>query len=948
MPSTWLAAGFIDPLRLLWILLLLPAAFLFRRLAPRRPLLRLLGRAVVVALLVVALARPKHVEEVHHLGTAFVLDVSRSIPAAKREQALAQIERWFEKTPPGDQVSLVLFGDRPSVEVPFGRPRGKDSDAGFGARLDRIESRVVPKDSDLARAVEFVEGTFPEGVAKRIVLISDGNQTRGDLHQAAQALAASRVRLDYLPIEYAFENEVIVEGLTGSGRGRIGEPTALRATISAETPTDAEVSLYVNGRPAGPPEQVKLKSGTNVLRFSPRPTERGYLQYDLRVRAERDGNAANNVGRAGVLVGGSPRVLVVAENGQDERIADTLRDLGVTIERITPRDLPVHPGGYVDVDAVVLNDVPAYSLDELRQSALRDAVKELGTGLLIAGGPHSFGPGGYRGTALAEVIPVDLDATNRKSFPKGALAIVLHSIEFDSGNTWAVKICKSAMQSMNDDDVAGVVIYSMTGEHWLFPLTPLRDRDRLYSLIDGCSPGDMMSLHNSFGLIETAFNASDAAVKHIVVVSDGDPTMPAPELLDRLVAGHVTVSCICIEPHGPLGSRPMQTLATQGGGRFYELKPSLGELEDLPRLMLKEAATLRRASIIEKNFVPSILLPNSPMIRGFGSAVPPLGGYVVTSMRSGAETILLANEEEKDPLLASWYAGLGRVTAFTSDASSRWAKEWLKWGGFAPFWAELCRAVLPPSPEASGAAEVKTEGDQLRLAWDLRDASDAPIVKAAARAVVIGSGGEPVRFELLQEEPGRYVARTGAMPAGHYIVHFDAQVDGKRYDAREAAAIDYAPEERALASNIPLLARAASATGGKRLGPEDDPFKRDFDRVLAEIEIRSWIICAAIILLVLELADRRFGLAPAKRLRSAFARLRVRAPRPRPAPAAAASAPRTSPIAPPHERRGADLPPMPANEPAAPPSPAAKDTEPDHLDALKKARDQAQKKREWR
>ena len=34
---------------------------------------------------------------------------------------------------------------------------------------------------------------------------------------------------------------------------------------------------------------------------------------------------------------------------------------------------------------------------------------------------------------------------------------------------------------------------------------------------------------------------------------------------------------------------------------------------------------------------------------------------------------------DKDPLLVSWRYGLGKVTAFTSDLSGRWGKEWVTW-----------------------------------------------------------------------------------------------------------------------------------------------------------------------------------------------------------------------------------------------------------------------------
>ena len=66
----------------------------------------------------------------------------------------------------------------------------------------------------------------------------------------------------------------------------------------------------------------------------------------------------------------------------------------------------------------------------------------------------------------------------------------------------------------------------------------------------------------------------------------------------------------------------MQQLAADGQGRYYKVEMG-DDLQRLPALMLKEAATLRRASIEEKPFTPRVSLPGSPMLR----ASPPCRGW---------------------------------------------------------------------------------------------------------------------------------------------------------------------------------------------------------------------------------------------------------------------------------------------------------------------------------
>lgn len=900
-------------------------------------------RTLIVALLILAVARPRTFDRVEKVVVMFVLDVSRSVPTEPRGRALQQVESWFDRMPEGDRAGLVIFARRPALEIPLRGVRGRDDDAGMSARLQNLESRFELADSDLEFALGFAQGLFPDDAGRRIVLISDGNQTVGDLTGAARALQADGVRLDVLPIRYRHEQEVIVEGLRAPPVGRLGEPLQLRAVVSAQAPTTAEVQLAEAGSPMGDPMTVRLDRGTNVLRFSPTPAQSGALQYEVRVRAEGDGNPANNVGRAGVLVGGTPQVGVVSDAGRDERLADALEAAGINVRRMRPSELPKHPARFVGLDTIVLDDVPAFRLDEEQRLALKDAVKELGCGLVTVGGPNSFGPGGYRGTPIADVLPVDLDTTNRKALPKGALAIVLHSVEFDSGNTWAVAICRSALKGLNADDEAGIVYYDYRdGERWLFDIAPLGDKKRQFALIDKVQVGDMVSFHNCFKLAQASLAKSDAAVKHIVVISDGDPQVPTPGLMLALRGMLVTTSTICIAPHTPMDVKAMRELARAGGGRFYQLDPH-SELHRLPRLMLKEAATLRRASVKETPFTPITLLPSSPLLRGV-DAWPKLGGYVITSMRAGAETILLADEKERDPLLAAWHIGLGRSVAFTSDATSRWAREWLGWERFGPFWAQVVRSCAPSFDRSPFPVTVTSHGLELEVAMAARGPAGVPVTSLDVAGKLLSEGHDPVPFESVQSEAGIYRARVPVAEPGHYMVSLSFEHDGKPATAVAATSVDFAPEYRSLASNPELLLHAAGLTGGRELGPDDDPFARDLPDARGRVELWRALAFLAAGLLVLEVATRRLDLGLGRWMSHARERARDRRTE-RTESRAADAAPQTpapayTPPLDPKETRREE------KKPSSAPTPTVSREE--TLEQLKKAKKRADRRREWR
>jgi uncharacterized membrane protein len=101
------------------------------------------------------------------------------------------------------------------------------------------------------------------------------------------------------------------------------------------------------------------------------------------------------------------------------RSLDASPDIKVDFVRLDPRDPNVRPvdlrqrfqpGKY---DVYVLGDVDSSQLTADELAGLADVVKA-GAGLVMLGGFHTFGPGGYAETPLAELLPVEMDPRERQ------------------------------------------------------------------------------------------------------------------------------------------------------------------------------------------------------------------------------------------------------------------------------------------------------------------------------------------------------------------------------------------------------------------------------------------------------------------------------------------------------------------------------------------------------
>lgn len=73
--------------------------------------------------------------------------------------------------------------------------------------------------------------------------------------------------------------------------------------------------------------------------------------------------------------------------------------------------------------------------------------------------------------------------------------------------------------------------------------------------------------------------------------------------------------------------------------------------------------------------------------------LPELVGRTSADPRAAADVILLG---EKEPLLAVWGFGLGRVAAYTADSKLNWSRQWVQWKGFSTFWVRVLQEVIRP------------------------------------------------------------------------------------------------------------------------------------------------------------------------------------------------------------------------------------------------------------
>ena len=863
---------------LLAITLLLSAAAR-HHLAVGRRRLSLALRTIILSALVLALAGFQLVGPVDRLTTVFVVDLSDSVGQAGRESALAFLRESLAERPNGDRAAVIAFGAEALVE----RLPAELED------IDRLASVPLRSSTDVGGALRLAAAIFPDDSQKRIVLVSDGNDTAGG-GQSEAALAASRgVQIETFVVGLGAADEVIVQRLHSPATARVGEDIEVEVTITSTVAQPASVRLFGDGEQVGS-QSVQLEAGTNRALFTVLATEPGFHTFRAVVEAAADTFAQNNRGDSHTVVKGEPQILLAAgseDAGTNLRAA--LEAQGQHVVVVSPEDVPTDLAGLASFDAVILADVAAARLGRDRMTALQVFTRDLGRGLVMVGGTESYGAGGYARTPLEEALPVDMDVRDRDRQPDVALVVVIdksgsmdachcNTAQRDIGvaieGVPKVDIGKEAIlravSALTARDEFGVVAFNENA-NWVIRTAPLANVGDVEGQIAGIRPDGQTNIFGGLSEAVASLENASASRRHIVLFTDGWSSSGAyDQLLERMAAAGITLSAVGAGGGG--ADTFLRGLAERGGGRYY----AAANPATIPDIFLKETQQVSGQQIIEEPFFP-ILTSSSPILRGLEDGLPQLLGYNGTTPKTAAQTVLVSSRD--DPVLAQWQYGLGRAVAWTSDASGRWALSWLAWPGFNQFFAQLVEWTFPGDESGGLEAEFVTDGDhaRLRVRSVQEDGTPRNFYDTVVGVTDPSFEGHDVLLE--QVAPGVYETPLGTLTPGAYALRIVQTKPGEAPLARTAVLVAPTPAEyRLLGTNERLLAALRGATAGRALATGADAWRHDLGATTAAIDLWPMLLLLAMLLWPLDVGVRRVSVARSDlRLARAWAGMRWRA-----------------------------------------------------------------------
>ncbi|WP_419193206.1 VWA domain-containing protein [Kolteria novifilia] len=850
----------------------------------RRPLAVFL-RVVVIVLVVLALADLRLEHPTDRYATLFVLDVSESVPQEAVEDSLHIITDAVADRPSDlDQAGLIVLGRNARIEAPPAEyPRNR--------RFTAVESLIDRQHSDLAAGIKLALGSFPPDSSKRIVLFSDGNENRGNV--LAQALAARQigVPIDVVPIEYRYDSEILVDRISVPPDLKKGDTANLKVVIRSAGPASGTVQL--NRRSEGVSEtvleqDVTLRPGLNVFFLKQTIDEPDLYRYvaEFIPRQGEDVRAANNRGSAFVWVRGEGRVLLLEPSaGQHAPLVDALRRDGLAVSVRTPDQLEDGATQFRPYDSIILANVPAELLSEELQEILASNTRELGAGLIMVGGPDSFGAGGYIGSPIEKALPVDMQIKASRIQGKGALVLIMHACEIPEGNFWQKKIAQLAIKMLSQRDECGLIHWSGKAS-WLFPLQEVNNGRKMLARVDGMVPGDMPDFAGPMRMALNALLKSQATNRHVIIISDGDPQPPPKQLLQSFIDAKITITTVAVAAHGFFEKKLMKQIASATGGRYYQAESP----KALPSIYIKETRVVSRPLIFEQqpSWNPIIRFPSQP-VAGLPTKLPAIGGYVLTTPKPTAEVSVVSpipGENEINPILATWQYGLGKSAAFTTDTGSKWAVGWPDTEIFPKLWSQLVRWSLRSEESDDLVLSTVEKDGRVQVVVNAFDQAKEYLDFLALKGTVVLPDGQTESLAFRQTGPGKYESSFEASDAGSYSVRVGSKLgEDKNLFATTGFNISYPPEYRELESDRGLLESVAELSGGRVLeraqAAEAGYFDRSTPPSPGQQRMWPWLLLVALGLFVSDVAVRRIAISPADVANTAkalWARLRNRPP----------------------------------------------------------------------
>jgi len=783
-------------------------------------------------------------------ATVFVVDLSNS-NADHLDEMQEYLRQTVDEMPSGNVYGIVSFGKDALVEQFM---TGKKS---YGGLMTIPEKTATNFENAVSRAMTLIPGD----ANGRLVVLTDGRETRGNIQNLTQALVAGKTEFLTILYENQTGDDAYIENVELPAYLHPGDKYSITVLAESNFDTDAVVIVY-HGSAQSAAYSVHLNKGSNRFVFYDQVGEDvgGGSMENLKVQVQAPGDICeeNDFYNAYSVVESAPRILVISgRQTNTSGFAQILQAAGCDYSVVSAMNAPRTIDDMLVYKSMILVDTYIGDLPQGFLDNLEAYVKDYGCGFICCGGENSYALGGYRGSVLETVLPVNMQLKTVNEQATMAMVMVIDRSGSMSGSgsgpsnlDVAINAAMVAVDNLQDTDYVGVLTFDDAYE-WQVEMTQVTDRDAIKQAIGEISYGGGTTIKPSLKEAYEEISKCEVSMKHVVLLTDGmGETNDFSDVIKQYNKGGVTLSTVAVGAGSD--TKLLEQLANHCGGRYYYSD----QASELPKIFAQEVFLGGESYLQNGEFALAVRTGHELTANLFEGGWPILHGYISASEKTASNRIISVPEKDA-PILTVWQYGLGRTVAWNSDVTGEWTDAFAGKDDYVQLWKRVVDYSTGNANLGGDSVNVVTAGEVTQIAYQTMDYSSSTEVLAT----VIGPDGESSETKLHATAPGKYETEIPSSEPGMYHLNVRRMEDGQIAGyLTTAAAVQFSDEYKFDVSEAPYL-NFVQRVG--RVIDEDEEIWTKIDAGAREKRsLTNLLLALAICLFLADVAMRRFQYEP--------------------------------------------------------------------------------------
>ncbi len=720
----------------------------------------------------------------------------------------ALIEEVRAKAPANAEIGVVVFAKEPKVLVEMGgEPLSVKENHGF--------KHDVISGTDISTALNYTVDLFDDGVIKRIVLITDGKETRmdaaGALVNAVENVYSNDIYLNAVYLDNNLDEnayEVQISDVQFAASTYKNHTSIATILIESSYDTDDVNMDFLVDSVLESTISLSLSKGYNIINFELPTSYAGRYDYGFAIRAKNPNDSSfNNTYQFTQEVVDAQRVLLVSWDEADREYAEYLFDDAEIDAYIKDPNVPCSIEELCAYDEIILSNFDIRKLNNYTSfiNAVDTVVSQFGKSLITMGDLRIQNKEEEIFTKLEDMLPVKFGNSDRDPTHYAIVLDISHSI-FQAS---AMQILKDStirvLNMLEDDDYVSVVTFYGEIETLQSPARLGDVRTELIKKVDAIKSKQGTVINKA--LIEAKDRLMEYSAlygeQRVLLISDGasfgNEEKTPPEVAEEMYENGIITTVI--HPAGiDFGEEGennnitlLKTIAEKGGGAYYAIQ----RVSDVPDILFAGVADDLTDSVIERDTPVKLFREKDKVLADIGT-LPNIKGYAYAKAKASATPVLIVDYEKNSgnvvqvPLYTYWSYGNGRVASFTSSLTGEWAGEWYQDENGVTFFENVL-ATNTPTEYVNYPFDLNIRYDSFRAEVEIVPVTLDP---SAVCEITVTLPGEKVQETVTLPFTARgYTYRFDIPSTGKYVLDVTYRTAVTTADAEpETEFPDYGPE----------------------------------------------------------------------------------------------------------------------------------------------------------